>query len=903
MKINSLLLSVLVLAAPVANAWAEVSVTNLRTEMKVDPIGIDDVAPRLSWQITSDKQNVMQTSYRIIVASSQELLDKNKGDLWDSQVVSTDRCNFIDYAGKRLTSGQRALWKVVVNTNKGKATSQPASWQAAIMDSSEWEASWIGRSYPTDILKDNTKVRARYLRKEFSVNSGIKKATLYICGLGLYEASINGNRVGNAVLAPTPTEYDKSVRYNTYDVTNLVKNGKNAIGVILGNGRFMSVRIPWLRQFGTPQLIAQLEIETADGKHTIVTTDTSWRITANGPIGNNNEYDGEDYDASKEMPGWDKPGFDDSAWQQAESVAAPKGKLLAQANPNIRIMDTVKPRSISEIRPGVYILDMGQNMVGWLRFKLHGNEGDTLRMHFAETLKKDGNIYTANLRNAETAGTFVLNGKPAVWEPKFTYYGFRYVELKGFKHKPSLADIEGQVVYDEMAKTGTFTSSSNILNRIYKNAYWGIRGNYRGMPTDCPQRDERFGWLGDRAVGSQGESYMFDNHLLYAKWMRDIEETQRADSVISDIAPAYWEMYNDDVTWPAAWFTISDMLYRHFGDDRPIKENYDAMKRWMLHIKSRYMKDGIIVKDTYGDWCMPPESPELIHSKDPARKTDGALLSTAFYYELSKLMSKFARLSGHSADIAQWDALTQTTQKAFMKKFYNRKKGYFSNNTVTANILPLRYGMLDGEGNAAKQKVFDNIVKKTTGEFKSHVSTGLIGIQQLMRGLTDYGRGDLAYTIATNTTYPSWGYMIEKGATTIWELWNGDTADPAMNSGNHVMLLGDLIVWCYNYVAGIGQTPESIAYKQIRLQPRLIPGLSSAKATFDSPYGQIASSWKKTGDHLAWSFTIPCNTTAEVCVPANLKSVKGGKFLRHENGHSVFLFGSGTYAIEAETAK
>jgi len=883
-----------------ATAASMVGVTNLRTEMRTDPTGIATQSPMLSWELTSTSRGVTQQTYRIIVASTAALLDSNTGDLWDSHTVKSDRQNYVAYEGLPLKSGQTCYWKVMVKTNRGRAESRTAKWQNALLDDSEWQATWIGRNYPTDAVTGNTKVRARYLRKEFSVGGNVAKATLYICGLGLYEAYMNGKRVGNAVLAPTPTDYNHSVRYNTYDVTNQVNNGGNAIGVVLGNGRYVAMRVPGILHFGLPQLLAQLEIITTDGRRHLIVTDTSWKITSEGPIGNNNEYDGEEYDSRRRMPGWDKAGFDDSSWQQAEAVAAPKGKLMAQVNPNIRVMDKVRPVSVTEQRPGVYIVDMGQNMVGWLRFRLHGSEGDTLRMHFAETLQKDGSLYTANLRSAETTDTYIHNGLPAVWEPSFTYHGFRYVELTGFRQKPSLADIEGQIVYDEMATTGTFASSNAMLDRIYHNAFRGIRGNYRGMPTDCPQRDERMGWLGDRAMGAQGECYMFDNHLMYAKWLQDIEETMRPDSVISDVAPRYWSVDNDDVTWPSAWFTVADMLYEHYGDVRPIQRHYAAMKKWMRHIKSRYMRDNIVMHDTYGDWCMPPERPELIHSEDPARKTDGALLSTVFYSQLAKLMAKFAALSGNDADTGEWTALAEATQKAFMNKFYDRDKGCFGNNTVTANILPLRMGLLAGDNAEAagqRQRVFGHIVEKTMGDFNGHVSTGLIGIQQLMRGLTDGGRGDLALQIATNNTYPSWGYMVDKGATTIWELWNGDTADPAMNSGNHVMLLGDLIIWCYNYLAGIGQTEGSVGYKTVSLKPRFIPGLDSAAGTFHSIYGTVTSSWTRTGNGIEWHFDIPCNTTAEVYVPAKVKKVKDGKYLRTEGDCAVFLFKSGTYDL------
>lgn len=899
----SLLLILVLLNIQITFAKSAIRVVHPQVERLTNPIGLEYSEPTFSWELVATESGVKQLSYRILVASSVDLLNKNQADVWDSQLQKSDQSNYIVYRGKALQSGQRYYWKALVKTNKGTAYSENSFWEMGLMNHSDWKATWIGRSYSDDVLTGNTKLRARYLRKDFSISGQIKKAILYICGLGLYEAFINGQRIGKAELAPTPTDYRKSVRYNTYDVTDAVVNGKNAIGVVLGNGRYVAMRIPRVLHFGQPQLLAQLEITVADGKKYIITSDTSWKITNQGPIGLNNEYDGEVYNARQEMKGWSNAGFDDSRWQLAEKIAAPAGELLAQVNPNITIMDHVKPISIREQRPGVYILDMGQNMVGWLKVKLHGNEGDTLKIHFVETLQKDGSIYTANIREAETTDTYITNGQPAIWQPSFTYHGFRFVELTGFKQKPNLSDFEGEVLYDEMATTGTFTTSNQILNRIYRNAFWGIRGNYRGMPTDCPQRDERMGWLGDRAVGALGECYVFNNHLLYAKWLRDIEETQREDGSISDVAPVYWAIYNDDVTWPSAWFTVANMLYDQFGDTRPIKQHYAAMKKYMLHIKDSYMQDGVITRDQYGDWCMPPESLELIHAQDPNRKTDGALLSTAFYIHLCRLMARFATINQKPDDAAFWQNLAVQMNQDFTRKFYHPDKGFYGNNTVTSNILPLRMGLMPEE---YRTTVFKNIVEKTVNEFNSHVSTGLIGIQQLLRGLTDNGQGELALKIATNTTYPSWGYMAEQGATTIWELWNGNTADPAMNSGNHVMLLGDLLIWSYQYLAGIGQQEGSQGFKRIELKPWPIKGLDHVSASYHSIYGDIKSAWKTSGNRFSWQFTIPANTTARVYIPLSnrqlsAKEAKGltrdGKFVGLENGYAVFDFVSGDYEV------
>jgi alpha-L-rhamnosidase len=887
---------------------AAVEITDLRCENSVDLKGIDR-APRLSWNLSSDSRNLQQTGYQILVASSLEKLNSGQADFWDSGLVESDESILIPYEGTPPESRATCYWKVRVTTNQGTSQwSQPACWTMGLSRADDWKAQWTGldKSFPQDVLSGKTRLAARYFRKEFTVeDKAIDRATLYISGLGFYEAFVNAARIGEQVLSPTPTDYSKVVKYNTFDLTSALTPGVNAMGVALGNGRFFSMRQPGVRHFGFPKMILQLEINYADGSTQTVVSDASWKVTAEGPIRANNEFDGEEYDARMEMPGWNKPGFDDSLWLQAEIVEAPGGVPEAQVNRNIKVMETLKPVGIKEIKPGVHILDMGQNMVGWLRMKVKGEKGQTVQLRFAEVLKDDGSLYLDNIREALVTDKYTLGGgdAPEVWEPSFTYHGFRFVEISGYPGVPSLNDFEGKVVYDEMDLTGHFETSDSTINQVYRNAYWGIRGNYRGMPTDCPQRDERMGWLGDRAVGSQGESFIFDNSNLYAKWLDDIEQAQREDGSIPDVAPNYWSVYSDNMTWPGAYLIIANMLYEQYGNSEPIAKHYESMKKWMKYMRGKYMVEDIMTKDTYGDWCMPPESPELIHSQDPGRKTDAAVLGTTFYYRMLYLLERFATLLDKPDEAAAFAREAGTVKEAFNARFFNRETRQYSNNTVTANLLPLCYGMVADED---KEAVFGHIVDKTMGEFNGHVSTGLVGIQWLMRGLTEYGRPDIALRIATNRTYPSWGYMAEKGATTIWELWNGDTADPAMNSGNHVMLLGDLIVWYYENLAGIRNKPGSVGFKQIELKPCPVEGLDRATASYHSVRGPIASAWEKENDRFRWQITIPGNTTAFVYIPtsdkdkitesgSNISSVPHIRFIESANGYALYEMGSGRY--------
>ncbi|MBO7629160.1 MAG: family 78 glycoside hydrolase catalytic domain, partial [Bacteroidales bacterium] len=533
---------------------------------------------------------------------------------------------------------------------------------------------------------------------------------------------------------------------------------------------------------------------------------------------------------------------------------------------------------------------------------------------FAELLTPDSLLYTANLRSAEATDRYVIarplaeaiqpDSNPVKldcfaiarndeWHPTFVYHGFRYVEISGLRQKPELDDFEGWVIYDEMPVTGSFECSNEVINAVYRNAYWGIRGNYRSMPTDCPQRDERMGWTGDRTTGNYGESYIFNNHLLYAKWLTDADDSQWDNGSLPNVIPPYWRGYTDNLTWPGAVITATDMVYTRFGDDRPIRQHYDAWKRWLLHMKNQYMKDdGIIHRDTYGDWCMPPESLELIHSNDPKRITDSPLLSTPFYCYLCGKMAKFAKIQGIPEDIQYFNEEIANATVAFNEKYFNYTNCYYGNNTVTANILPLQFGMAPKD---LEQQVFNNIVDKTENECHGHVSTGVVGIQQLMRCLTEFGRGDLAFKIASNDTYPSWGYMVRNGATTIWELWNGNTADPSMNSGNHVMLLGDLILWEYEYLGGIrvdfSSAPATSNLipltSHLTLKPYPIEGLDYVNCAYESVSGRIESNWKREGKHFEWDILIPANTTAEIYLPV-------------ANSYETMTYGSGKYHFTSD---
>ena len=904
--------------------------------------------PRFSWQYDSEENNIKQVEYRVIVASSEENARKGIGDLWDSKMIASNQMLYIPYEGQKLKSRDRCWWKVYTTVkyprnnnstiqqfNKSTKTLHLESdiqyFEISLLSPDDWHAHWIGRDFDDDSLNGHTSIAARYLRNEFVLKKNISNARLYISGLGVYSTFINGREVApDELLKPTLSDYTRRIYFNAYDVTDLLYEGNNAIGVTLEGGRFTTVRhdtiyLEWCgikhaAHYGLPQLLLQLEVTYTDGTTDTIVSDEKWHITNRGPIRKSNEFDGETYDAGNDLGDWNVSGYDDSHWEAAvvdydqqnmykEDIYNPRHRvareypvvslerggrlpdeyhqpdpmslLTPQPNPNIKVQEYLKPVALFQ-KGEKWILDMGQNMVGVIEVvgnQWSVNSGDTIIFRYAETLNSDSTLYIDNLRSAECTDRYIAVGPiEKFWHPEFVYHGFRYVEISGLPagNKPKVQDFVGLVLYDKMPMTGSFECSNEIMNAVYRNATWGIRGNYRSMPTDCPQRDERMGWTGDRTTGCYGESYIFDNHRLYAKWLQDLADCQFENGSLSDVAPAYWRNYTDNMTWPGAFITVADMLYTRFGDIRPIQQHYDAMRLWMLHMKKYYLKDDILIRDTYGDWCVPPESPELIHTRDTNRMTWPANLSTPFYCYLAGKMAHFADLLGRGNDADFFRNEITTVTAAYNAKYLDTTTGRYDHNTVTANILPLAFGMVPEN---LEEKVFANIIDKTVNEFDGHVSTGVVGIQQLMRTLTEYGRGDLALKLASNDTYPSWGYMVRQGATTIWELWNGDTGDPSMNSGNHVMLLGDLIIWYYEYLGGIRALEPG--YHRIMFKPTFVEGLDYVNCTYRSICGQIESHWKRVDDQIEWNIVVPANTSAEVYIPTtndyHIETVGSGK--------------------------
>ncbi|MBR6031673.1 MAG: family 78 glycoside hydrolase catalytic domain [Bacteroidaceae bacterium] len=871
-----------------------------RVGRMAEPAGITRTA-QFSWQITSNKPNVAQTAYRLRVATSKAGLKSDTGLLWDSERTNSDKSVAVPYQGRRLPYQSRIYWQVEVWLSTGEHLTSPVQSFLTGLKQFQKEAQWIGLASP-DPSKGGEiyDLPARYLRRAFTIEGKVRRATLYISGMGWGSTYINGKPVSEDIFGTLQTDYTKTVYYNTYDVTALLRRGNNAIGSVLGNGYVLGFN-KGCTSYGLPRLKAQLVVET-DRDTTTIVTDTNWKVTTEGPIQANHLYNGERYEAAREMKGWNTASFDDSAWQQAQTMKAPTGIVMPQPSPSMRIQKELTPKSIRRTADGRYIIDMGQNMVGQLRVRLSGKKDVPVVIRHAELLEPNNpdQLYVANLRSAKCTDTYIPAADGTfTYQPELTYQGFRFVEISGIGQEPKPADITGCVIYDFMEDQGTFWCDNELLNQLHKNAYWGIIGNYHGMPTDCPQRDERMGWMGDHVTGCFGENMLVDNGALYYKWLQDVFDTQDDDGLIADVAPGYWVVRNRDIAWEALSVYATYMLLRRYGDTNAVLKYYPYLQNYMNYLH-RNLKDGIVATNEWGDWCMPPERPELIHSQDPARKTDGSLISSAMYYSMLTMMGDMAMRIGLEGDMFAYDKRQLELKAAYNRHFYNPETASYANNTVTANLLSLEFGLVP-EGD--EERVLQNIVDVTKDTYNDHVSCGVVGMQHLMTSLSRRGHLDQAMRIILQKDYPSFGYMIEKGATTIWELWNGDTADPAMNSANHVMLLGDVLVWMYGELAGIRQSSASLAYKELDMSICMPEQLNHVRATHETPYGRVSSEWWRTEEGVTWVVDIPANACARIHIPSGY-TVQGMHSLRWasaevEGNDLCLVVGSGTYTINA----
>ncbi len=735
---------------------------------------------------------------------------------------------------------------------------------------------------------------AAYLRRTLAISKSVQSARLYVTALGSYRVFLNGIRVGADVLTPGFTDYRKRVLYQVYDVTNLLTNGKNAIGALLGDGWFAS-GLTWqgIRPFSPPnRFLAQLEVSYSDGTHEMVATDESWKAAAS-PILRSSIYDGELFDARLEQTGWKRPAFDDSSWKAAVIADSPSIAVSSQIDPPARVVATLNPTRMVPLPNGAYIFDMGQNMVGWVKLKVKGAAGTRIRLRFAEILNPDQTIYTANLRNAEATDVYVLRGgDEETFAPHFTFHGFRYVEVTGYPGTPTLDAIRGDVVSsvsgDPVAKLET---SSALVNRMWSIGIWGQRGNFLSVPTDCPQRDERLGWMGDAEVFWRTGSYNFNIAAFSQKFIQDIVDAQTAEGAFTNVSPDTLPPGGDSSVgapgWGDAGVIVPWTTWLQYGDKAVIEQNWEAMQRWMEFIQSRnpdfLRKNG--VGPNFADWLAPDE------------RTNKDLLATAYWALIADMMSQMAHAVGKDADARRYEEVVRNIRVAFQRA-YIKEDGEVGTGTQTSYVVALYTKMAPA---ALEPLLVDRLVKDIEAR-QWHLSTGFLGTPFLLFALADHGRSDVAYRLLMNETYPSWGYMLSKGATTWWERWNGDTGDPAMNSYNHYAF-GSVIAWVYRYAAGIDTFPDAPGFKHIVIHPHLDTSMTSARAEYDSIYGKIVSDWNAPSERtFSLKVTIPTNTSATVFLPA----IPGTKLTvdgstpeaRQESGSYIVQMGSGVYDFE-----
>jgi alpha-L-rhamnosidase len=1045
---------------------AETTVKYLRCEYRVDPLGIDVVKPRLSWIMESEQRAQVQSAYQILVGDSEEKLRQNKGGLWNSGKVSSDRSNQVAYKGTPLKSRMSCYWKVRVWDKDGKASawSEPAMWTVGLLEPEDWKAKWIGydaeppalykekeesdaldlegskwvwfdegdpkKSAPistrffrhnVQIASDKQVKRARfalladneaalfvngqeagkaggwqnvntlditgklaagtntlaiavtnqgdaanpaglagkllvefetgdpmaisidhswkvsnvkqedwqkpdfddgawpdskeiaqlgdqpwgkpsqnklvlppppYLRETFSVNKPVKRAVVYASALGLYELHINGKRVGKDYFTPGWTDYTKRVYYQSYDVTKLLAKGGNAVGAILADGWYAGY-LGFGRKrehYGSePRFFAQLEIEYTDGGRQTVVTDKSWKA-AYGPLFESDFLMGETYDSRKEAPGWCTYRFSDSAWETVTVTDKIEGRLQSYPGVTVQKILEIKPKKLTEPRKGAYVFDMGQNFAGWVRLKVRGKAGTKVVLRFAEMLNPDGTVYTTNLRAARCTDTYILKGSgEEIWEPRFTFHGFQYVELTGYPGKPGLDTVAGVVLHSDTPPAGYFECSNPMVNQLWRNIVWSQRGNFLEVPTDCPQRDERLGWTGDAQIFVRTATYNMDVAAFFTKWLVDLEDAQTKEGAFPDVAPHKVAMGSGVPAWGDAGVICPWTIYHVYGDKRVLEKHYESMKKWIAYLEKN-SKNLLRPAYGYGDWV------------SIASDTPKDVIATAYFAYSTQLVSKTAAVLGKNDEARRYEELFGRIKDAFNKAYVSddaRVKG----ETQTCYLLALYFDLLpDGKRPAATRHLVEALEAKNW-----HLSTGFVGLSYLLPTLTQTGHLDIAYRLLANDTFPSWGYSIKNGATTIWERWDGWTEEkgfqtPEMNSFNHYAF-GSVGRWLFNTVVGIDT--DGPGYKQVIVRPRP-GGITSAKASYESINGTIVSDWRLRDGTFTLNVTVPANITATIYVPADSAETvtEGGqpatraeavRFLRMDQGDAIFAIGSGRY--------
>jgi alpha-L-rhamnosidase len=883
----------------------QLRVEALRVEYQQNPVGLDVRAPRLSWRIQATRRGTMQSAYQIRVATDSTSLER--APFWNTEKVQSAASILRPYGGPALRSGTRYYWQVRVWDDSGRASawSAPGFWEMGLLDRGDWTAQWI----TPDVIEDTTRANpSPMLRREFTLGRQIVSARLYVTSLGLNAVELNGQRVGDRLFRPGWTSYDKRLQYDVHDVTPLLRPGINAIGATLGDGwyrghlGFEGKRNNYGTRLG---LLAQLVVRYADGKTQVVGTDNQWR-TSTGPILMSDIYDGETYDARLEKSGWSSAGYDDRAWRGVRQLDGVAASIIAPVGPPARRMQELKPVRIIHTPAGETVFDLGQNMVGWVRLKVAGPTGTAVRLRHAEVLDKEGNFYTGNLRGASETVKYTLKGVGLeIYEPHFTFQGFRYVAVDGLPGTPKLDAITGIVIYSDMTPTGSFETSNALVNQLQHNIVWGQRGNFLDIPTDCPQRDERLGWTGDAQVFSPTAAFNMDVSGFFGKWLADVAADQRPDGavpwVIPDVLGRRTSGYAASAGWADAAVIVPWNMYQAYGDTAVLARQYASMRAWVEYMRAQAGDTYLWTKGFhFGDWL----AFQTTRADYPGATTDKDLIATAYFAHSTDLLARAAEVLGRGQDARSYRALFERVRAAFERE-YVTATGRLTSNTQTAYVLALDFGLLpDSLRTGAARRLVEDVRKM------GHLTTGFLGTPALTRILSENGYIDDAYTLLLNETYPSWLYEVKQGATTVWERWDGQKPDStfqesSMNSFNHYAYgaVGD---WMYRFVAGLNRDPAQGGYKHIVVRPQPGGKLTYAMATLITPYGETASGWKIDGDRLRVTAQVPANTRATLYLPGGrLEQVREhgspltstpGVTKAAQSGDTVMIeIGSGSY--------
>ena len=891
----------------------------LRCEYLTNPMGLASASPRYSWILEHPSRGARQAAYQVIVSPEPSFLDREIGDYWDSGRVESERTSGVAYDGVPLWSGKRYWWKVRWWDDGGYVSpwSDPAWFEMGLLLERDWRAKWISPQAVPEFSSQGTvtlgvssadfvQSLGVYLRKEFEVKGKVSRARIYVSGLGWYELRLNGRKVGDYVLDPAQTDYRKVALYSVFDVTAEIRQ-KNALAVILGNGRHIKAY-----GYGKPRLILQAHLERENELIERVVSDESWK-TNSGALLENGIYCGERYDARLEQDGWDSPGFDDSSWKGAEEIEGPS--LAPQLIPPIRVTASLRPMRMRSLRPDLHIFDFGQNFSGWVRLKARGPRGKEIRIRHAELINEDGSLNVSPNQNAEAVDVFFLKGHgDEVYEPRFTYHGFRYAEVGGFPGEPNLDSLEGCFVHSDVLNNGHFRCSHELINRVHQNVVWGQLSNLMGIPTDCPQRDERQGWLGDAHLSAEEAIFNFDMAAFYGKFLEDIRLSQREDGSLPDTVPPYiGKLYPADPAWGIAYLELAWLVYYYYGDERILQKHFAGMKRYVDHLARN--ADGRIIQKLgkYGDWC----APGVVAPK----KTPLELTSTWCFYRAAVLLSSFADVLRRADDVRSYARLADEIKAAFNARFLLddqyaacRVGPADKSPNQTSNILPLALDMVPRE---KKQSVLLRLLDSVVKDLNYHLDTGILGTRHLLDVLTENGHGEEAFRVATQRTYPGWGYMVEQDATTLWERWEKLTGG-GMNSHNHIML-GSIDAWFYRVIAGLRCAAPG--WTKMIIRPPLFGGLTEAAAEVMTVRGKAGVSWRREAGSFELDIRVPVGAEADVyCpLPKGKGLVKesdtviwqdGGAaglpsevyYLKSEDDFIVFRVGSGRYAFRLESA-